>query len=254
MSGLMITSASAGRIPTIRADSELKDILPAPPTTTREFRPDDTLALFTEVYDNQAETPHSVDITTTVRGNDGGVVFSDRQERSTKELQGARVALDTRWRSHCAASSPVPTSSELKRALVFRAVSRQRRKRGFRFADPWRGKPARARTPAHVVVDPGASDRMFTTIERGQGSQLEAPREVVIRTADEWRRLWQEHAPARLLPDIDFETATVAGVFLGTRPTAGVEVEIVVVHSEDDRLIIEYEERRPPKSLHRPFI
>ena len=90
MSGLMITSASAGRIPTIRADSELKDILPAPPTTTREFRPDDTLALFTEVYDNQAETPHSVDITTTVRGNDGGVVFSDRQERSTKELQGAR--------------------------------------------------------------------------------------------------------------------------------------------------------------------
>ena len=95
---------------------------------------------------------------------------------------------------------------------------------------------------------------VFTTIERGQGSQLEAPREVVIRTADEWRRLWQEHAPARLLPDIDFETATVAGVFLGTRPTAGVEVEIVVVHSEDDRLIIEYEERRPPKSLHRPFI
>ncbi len=93
----------------------------------------------------------------------------------------------------------------------------------------------------------------FTTVERGQGSQLDAPREVVIRTADEWRRLCQEHAPARPLPDIDFETTIVAGVFLGTRPTASFEVEIAAVHSEDDRLIIEYEERRPRRSSHRPF-
>ena len=90
MSGLLMTSVRATQIPTMRQDAELKELLPGPPTTAREFSPSDTLALFTEIYDNRASAPHSVEIRTMLRGDDGSLVFSDSQERSTKELQAAR--------------------------------------------------------------------------------------------------------------------------------------------------------------------
>jgi hypothetical protein len=38
----------------------------------------------------------------------------------------------------------------------------------------------------------------------------------------------------------------VVGVFLGTRPTAGFQVEITGVREQDGALVVEYVERRPP--------
>lgn len=90
MSGLALASVAAQRVPTGRPDPQFKEVLPAQPTTAREFGRDDALALFVEVYDNQASTPHKVDIATTVRADDGRVVFTATEERSTDELQGAR--------------------------------------------------------------------------------------------------------------------------------------------------------------------
>lgn len=86
----------------------------------------------------------------------------------------------------------------------------------------------------------------FTTIARGETSGLDAAREVVVRSAEEWRLLWNEHQPARPMPVVDFQTDTVIGVFLGSRPTAGFAVEIAAVRSEGDELVVEVREERPP--------
>ncbi len=90
MSGVVLTSRAAAGRPTPTTDAELKDILPAPPTAVRDFASADTITAFAEVYDTQAQTPHRVDITATVKADGGKAVFSQTEERATSELQGAR--------------------------------------------------------------------------------------------------------------------------------------------------------------------
>ncbi len=89
MSGLALTSTAADRMPTANPDPGFKDVLPSPPTATREFSRADTLALFAEIYDNQT-VRHKVAIKTSVLAGDGQVVFTAGDERSTDELQGKK--------------------------------------------------------------------------------------------------------------------------------------------------------------------
>jgi hypothetical protein len=56
----------------------------------REFPQSDTLSLFAEVYDNQTRVTHRVAITTSVVGDDGRVLFTTDDERSSKELEGKK--------------------------------------------------------------------------------------------------------------------------------------------------------------------
>ena len=88
MSGIALAAASGQQVMTAKPDEELRGVLPAPPTATREFPRGDMLATFVEVYDNAVQTPHKVDITTTVLADDGRTVFSTTEERSSSELQG----------------------------------------------------------------------------------------------------------------------------------------------------------------------
>ena len=51
-----------------------------------------------------------------------------------------------------------------------------------------------------------------STIARGDGSGIDAPRRVVIRDEQAWRTLWKEHAgPDAAVPPIDFATRLVVG-------------------------------------------
>jgi VWFA-related protein len=90
MSGITLTSESAGRIPTVNPDPGFTDVLRGSPTAIREFPRSDTLALFAEVYDNQTAAAHRVAITTTVTADDGRVVFTTGDERASQELQGKK--------------------------------------------------------------------------------------------------------------------------------------------------------------------
>ncbi len=90
MSHLLLTATSAAATPTVRIDPLVKELLPAPPTVAREFGVSDVLGTFAEVYDNAAATPHRVDITTTVRADEGRVVFKTEDVRESAELKGAR--------------------------------------------------------------------------------------------------------------------------------------------------------------------
>jgi VWFA-related protein len=88
MSGLTLASAWASRIVTANPDPEFKGVLPSAPTAQREFPVNDTLALFTDVYDNVTRAAHRVMLKTTVTSDTGTVVFTNQDERRSEELGG----------------------------------------------------------------------------------------------------------------------------------------------------------------------
>lgn len=83
-----------------------------------------------------------------------------------------------------------------------------------------------------------------TTVAQGNGSLIDEPREVVIRSASEWQALWKQHSP-QPMPRVDFNGAVVVGVFLGTRPTAGYSVQLEAVRLEGAKAVVEYREHEP---------
>jgi len=85
----------------------------------------------------------------------------------------------------------------------------------------------------------------MTSIARGAQSAVETPRQLVVRSEAEWKTLWQEHAPDRPAPAVDFTRDMVIGVFLGTRTTGGYGVEITGTRQDRGSLIVEYRETRP---------
>jgi VWFA-related protein len=88
MSGVALTSITASQLPTAHPDEQTRGVLPAPPAATRSFPQNDEVALFAEIYDNEAKTPHKVDITTTVTTDDGKVMFTTAEQRDTTDFQG----------------------------------------------------------------------------------------------------------------------------------------------------------------------
>jgi VWFA-related protein len=93
ISGLLITSASASRIPTVNPDPDFKEVMPAPPAAMRDFPPGDLVSVFAEIYQRRDRrvndrTPHRVAIRGSVIADDGKEVFTHSEERSSDELTG----------------------------------------------------------------------------------------------------------------------------------------------------------------------
>ena len=90
LSGLVLTSSTAGLVPTAGAAPLVKEVLPGPPTANRAFYPFDTLALFLEIYDD-AKVAHTLDVATTLTAGDGNVAYRVADERSTASANGAAI-------------------------------------------------------------------------------------------------------------------------------------------------------------------
>jgi hypothetical protein len=89
----------------------------------------------------------------------------------------------------------------------------------------------------------------FTTVARGTASAIDEPREVVIRTPEEWTAVWRQHGASGPAPAVDFSKLMVVGVFLGSRATGGYDVTIAGVTAGPGRArTVEYVERRPGRS------
>jgi VWFA-related protein len=69
----------------------LGDVLPAAPATTREFAASDTLALFTEVYDNEKpdrkDPPYAITLTATLHNTESIVFKQVSEERDAKAVR-----------------------------------------------------------------------------------------------------------------------------------------------------------------------
>ena len=63
-------------------------LLPGAPSALREFPNDSEIAAAVEVYVNKPTPTHRIDITSTVKADDGRVVFTHSEERSSEELHG----------------------------------------------------------------------------------------------------------------------------------------------------------------------
>jgi hypothetical protein len=90
MSGLVLTSSLAGVVPTAGgpAVEEWRKVLPGPPTVAREFKVGEEIALMTEVYEAKSAARHTVDITTSVRTDEGREVYVHEDQRDSTELAG----------------------------------------------------------------------------------------------------------------------------------------------------------------------
>src|SRR5262245_13936621 len=89
----------------------------------------------------------------------------------------------------------------------------------------------------------------FTTIAEGQQSGIEDKREVVVKSDEEWKALWKQHAPDKPLPPVDFKKSTVVGVFLGSRNTGGYRATITAVDQEGTDVVVTWRESRPAPDL-----
>lgn len=84
------------------------------------------------------------------------------------------------------------------------------------------------------------------TIAKGDQSNIDEAKQVVVRTEAEWAKLWQQHAPGQPRPVVDFSREMVVGVFMGSRPNAGFSTAIVsATAAPDGALIVRYTETTP---------
>ena len=87
----------------------------------------------------------------------------------------------------------------------------------------------------------------FSTVASGASSQIDEPKEVVIRTQAEWQTFWRTHS-TQPVPVVDFSKSIVAGVFLGMRPTGGYTMAIVAVRKTATGAVVEYVSSIPDKN------
>lgn len=85
----------------------------------------------------------------------------------------------------------------------------------------------------------------FTSIAKGDVSGQQDARQVTVRTDAEWKALWKDHAPTAKMPAVDFSRDMVVGIFLGSKPSTGHDVEIVGVRMQEQDLVVEYVQKQP---------
>ena len=107
--------------------------------------------------------------------------------------------------------------------------------RALRVSSCLRDKPSNAQQGA---VTP-------RTVDKGEQSNVDEARQVVVRTDAEWTKLWQQHSPDRQRPTVDFAKDMIVGVFMGSRPTAGYNISIVSTFAKDGNVIVQYRESTP---------
>ena len=100
-------------------------------------------------------------------------------------------------------------------------------------------------TTVFAVASMSAQTPAFTSLVKGNMSEQQLARQVTVRTAAEWKALWKEHAPTAKMPDVDFSKDMVVGIFLGSKPSEGYDVEIVGVRTEGKDVVVEYVQKEP---------
>jgi hypothetical protein len=98
-----------------------------------------------------------------------------------------------------------------------------------------------------AVLQAAPAPPAVETVHRDQSSGVEEARQLVVRSADEWTKLWREHAGGKPAPKVDFAHRMIVAVFLGSRPSAGYAVEIVGTRADGAGLVVEWRERAPER-------
>jgi hypothetical protein len=124
------------------------------------------------------------------------------------------------------------------------------------------GEPSSSTSPAGAAAPPtdaSIESLPIVAVAKGAVSGVPDGREVIARNAAEWSALWRPLSHGLTAPVVAFENTMIVGVFLGARPTAGYEPEIVRVVREGESLVIEWRELEPrdtgnPPNETTPFV
>ena len=81
MSGVAVDAVEAPSVPTALPEPGFQAAVPVPPTPRRVFTANDTLAVFAEFYVNGSIAWKYLEITCTVRNQDGALVFQTQETR-----------------------------------------------------------------------------------------------------------------------------------------------------------------------------
>ena len=92
MSGVLLASLGATRVPTTHIDAALLGVLVVPPTTIREFEQGDTLTVLAELYDNRRNRTRRLSVTTTVADVTGRVGYRSEEALEPSAFDSARRA------------------------------------------------------------------------------------------------------------------------------------------------------------------
>lgn len=104
-------------------------------------------------------------------------------------------------------------------------------------------KPPMTTTMTTTMTKPAADGPR--TIEKGDRSNIDDAKQVLVRTDAEWAKLWQQHAAERPRPAVDFSKEMVVGVFMGSRPNAGFSTSVISTTAGNGALIVRYRETLP---------
>ena len=86
LSGVFVTSSSAGAYATGSTETDWNGLLPAPPVANRVFTPSETITWFAEVYDNTSDAAHGVTLTSTILdARDGRTIVQARDMRTVQK-------------------------------------------------------------------------------------------------------------------------------------------------------------------------
>jgi hypothetical protein len=99
-----------------------------------------------------------------------------------------------------------------------------------------------------LLVQAAVSTITFTDVAQGTRSQIQEPKQIIVRTAADWQTLWTSHDSAPP-PAVDFSRVMVVGVFLGMKPSAGFSVRITSVTAKGTSAVVEYVEGRPKPGM-----
>lgn len=90
----------------------------------------------------------------------------------------------------------------------------------------------------------------FRTLAKGEHSGMTKAIQTVIRTPEEWQKLWKEHGgpqvPAPPLPKVDFSREMVIAVYMGQQTSGGYGVEVTGVQAGDKGITVQVKRSQPP--------
>ena len=246
ISGLALTSIASSAVPTARPKDPLAKLLPGPLSTYRDFVQNDEVALFAEVYETGGGPAHKVEISVTMKEEGGRTVFQAREERDSSELAGSSGGYGFAARIPLADIRPglyVLRLEAQSRIADRPLVARETIVNVLPSVGDAPGAPAAPVSPAAPAAP--ASPVQMQTLNSDMMSGIDRPEQVVARTADEFRSLWQRHAPGRPVPVVDFAKQMILAVFLGSRPSGGYQAEITGITTQGDVMVVQWAERRP---------
>lgn len=101
-------------------------------------------------------------------------------------------------------------------------------------------------------------------VQQGTSSGIKDPIAKIISDQKEWEELWKRHVsvlvPHPPLPTVDFDTESLAVIFVGEKRTSGYKVIVKSVAAEGNDVTVTYKLTEPPQNgftlqvLTQPFV